>query len=119
MLARRGTVCFATRIGEGREGGERRVQEPTEPDTLALAAFADPIHAVVPVAGTDQRQAMDADREALVEPARAMLEQGGHLVGNGGLEEAVMLAGRKPRPSRKERSHRGRRGRRSSRHSGR
>ena len=36
------------------------VQEKCEPDALALAAGADAIHAVVPVAGTDQRQAVFA-----------------------------------------------------------
>ena len=73
------------------------VQKPAEPDALALATFADAVHAVVPVAGTDQRQAVDAEREALVKPARAVLEQRGDLVGNGGLEEAVVLAHREPR----------------------
>ena len=44
--------------------GERGVQEPAEPDALALAAAPDAVHAVVPVARAHQRQAVRADREA-------------------------------------------------------
>ena len=72
---RRGARRLAARLGERREGRERRVQEPAEPDALALAAVADPVHAVVPVAGADQRQAVRADGEAAVERARAVLEE--------------------------------------------
>ncbi len=73
-------------------------EQPAEPDALALAALADPVHAVVPVAGADQRQAMGAGQgEALVEAARAMLEQRRRLVGLVGLEEGVVLAGRERR----------------------
>src|ERR1035437_2729038 len=67
------------------------MQEPTEPDALALAPFADAVHAVVPITGADQRQPMAAESQALVEGAGAMLEQGGGLVGDGRMEEAVML----------------------------
>jgi hypothetical protein len=37
---------------------QRRIEEPAEPDALALALFADAVHAVVPVAGAHQRQAV-------------------------------------------------------------
>ena len=47
-----------------------------------LPAFADAIHAVVPVAGAHQRQAVRAEREAVVERARAMLEQRRRFVGD-------------------------------------
>jgi len=50
------------------------VQKPTEPDALAFAPVADAVHAVVPVAGSNQRKAVDAEREAVVKPARAVLE---------------------------------------------
>src|SRR4029079_1728638 len=60
-----GAVCFVARIGERSEGCERCMQEPTEPNTLALPAFANAIHAVIPVAGTNQWQAMDAERETV------------------------------------------------------
>ena len=42
----------------GAKSLERRVEQPAEPDALALAQFADAVHAVVPVAGADQRQAV-------------------------------------------------------------
>jgi hypothetical protein len=66
---------------------------------------------VVPVAGTDKRQAVDAER-GFVQTARAVLGQRGDFVGNGGLEEAVVLA-RSPRSSRKRATSSGRRRRRS------
>ena len=62
---------------ERREGRQRRVEEPAEPDALAFALFADAVHAVVPVARADQRQPVPAEREALIERQRAMLEQRG------------------------------------------
>src|SRR6185436_16744615 len=88
-----GAVGLAAGVGERRKGHERRVEEPTEPDALALAMFADAVHAIVPVARPDQRQPMTADCKALVESAGTMLEQRGRLVGDRRLEEAVMLAG--------------------------
>ena len=39
---------------------QRRIEEPAEPHAFALAALADPVHAVVPVAGAHQRQAVHA-----------------------------------------------------------
>ena len=38
------------------------VKKPTQPNALALPARADAVHSVVPVAATDQRQAMWSDR---------------------------------------------------------
>ena len=67
-------------LGQGGEGGEGRVQEPGEPDALARAALAHAVHAVVPVAGADQRQAVAAQGQALVQRAGAMLEQGRGLI---------------------------------------
>ena len=62
-------------MGDAGELRERRVQEPAEPDALALALASDAVHAVVPVAGAHQRQAVAADGEAAVEGARAVLEE--------------------------------------------
>ena len=74
------------------------MQEPAEPDALAPAALADPVHAVVPVAGADQRQAVRAGQSRLlVEAARAVLEERRRLVGRPRLEERVVLAGRERR----------------------
>ena len=64
--------------------------------TRFMPSFQSP----VPISGS----AVAAEREALVEPARAVLEQRGGFVGNGGLEEAVVLARREPRAF-QERNH--------------
>ena len=82
-LAQRGRMCApaarAVRValvGQRREQRDGARAEPAEPDAFALAAFADPVHAVVPVAAADQRQAVPAGQlQALVEAAGAMLEQ--------------------------------------------
>ena len=81
------------RLSERNEGGQRRVQEPAEPDAFARALFADAVHAVVPVAGSHQRKPVAAERQAGVEGERAMLEQCRRPVGDDGREEAVGLAG--------------------------
>src|SRR5690606_17382381 len=44
--------------GEGGEVAQRLAQEPAEPDAGAAAVLADAVHAVVPVAAEDQRQAV-------------------------------------------------------------
>ena len=85
-------VRVAARIGELREGVERGVQHPAKPDALALAALADTVHAVIPIAAADQRQTMAADRQAGVQRAGAMLVEAGGLVRDGRLEETVALA---------------------------
>ena len=56
-----GSARVAPRFGDRDEPGERAVQEPPQPDALALALLADAVHPVVPVAGADQRQAVGAD----------------------------------------------------------
>ena len=68
------------------------MQEPAEPDALALALGADPVHAVVPVARAEERERVDADREARIERARAVLEEGRLVVGDHRLEERLVLA---------------------------
>jgi len=69
------------------------VQEPAEPHALAFACLADPVHPVVPIAGTHQRQAVLADAEARVERERAVLEQRSAFVRDCRLEVRVVLAG--------------------------
>ncbi len=51
------------------------MQEPAQPHALAAAVFTDAVHAVVPVAGADERQAVLAHVERAFESAAAMLEQ--------------------------------------------
>ena len=68
--------CWSPRASAiGAKRSQRRVQEPAEPDALAAACDADAIHAVVPIAGAEQRQAVRADRQTRIERAHAMLEQ--------------------------------------------
>ena len=62
-------------LGDGREAQQRGVQEPAEPNAFAAPRDADPIHAVVPIAGAEQRQAVRADCKTRIERAHAMLEQ--------------------------------------------
>ncbi len=57
--------------------------------------LAHSVHPVVPVAGSNQRKTEGAGQvEALVEPARAMLEERGRLLCLGRNEERVVCVGR-------------------------
>ena len=51
------------------------MQEKSQPDAFALPVKADQIHAVVPVAGTHQRQTVLAKSQAVHDGAHAMLVQ--------------------------------------------
>src|SRR5208282_1356385 len=90
---RRSARILAANIRQRRKRHQRRVEEPSEPDALAFASLADAVHAVVPVARPEQRNTVDTDREASIERQRAMLEDGGALLGNRGLKERFSLAG--------------------------
>ena len=81
-LASRGARRVAACVGKRRERDERRVEKPAEPDAFAPAVFADAVHAVVPVAGADQRQAVAPTCQAGIEAAGAVLEQRADLVGD-------------------------------------
>ena len=70
-----GARWLFARVRERRKCRERGVQKPAEPDAFAPAVFSDAIHAVVPVARADERQAVVAACETLVERPRAMFEQ--------------------------------------------
>ena len=70
---RAGTLAAGLR--DRGEGGQDGVQEPAQPDALAPALVTHPVHAVVPVARPDERQAVGADREAPVERRRTVVEQ--------------------------------------------
>ena len=58
----RGIVAALPR--ERQEAVDDGAEEPREPHRFAAATAADAIHAVVPVAGAHQRQAVRTDREA-------------------------------------------------------
>ena len=82
----------------GANAWQRRVEEPSEPDALALACLADAIHAVVPVAGFEQRNSVDSNRKALVQSKCAMFEDGAALFGDRGLKKRFNLARVELRP---------------------
>ena len=63
----------AAPLAERGEAAEHGVEKEAEPDTLALPLSAHSIHAIVPVARADQRQAVRADDERSVDRAQAML----------------------------------------------
>ena len=89
------------------------MKEPAEPDAFAFACFADPVHAVVPVSRSNQRQAVAADRKTGIERARAVFEQRAVLFGDRRLKVRFMLAVVRERGHREtEPSRRERRGRR-------
>ena len=77
----------------GSKEAEHAVQEEAEPDTLAAPLVAHPVHAVVPVAGPDQRQPVTADREAHLDGPGAVLEQRGRLRRAFRLEVGIHLVG--------------------------
>ena len=65
----------AAQAGHGREILQHLVQEEGQPHAFTLAVLADLVHAIVPVAGTDQRQAPFAEAQAVLDGAHAMLVQ--------------------------------------------
>src|SRR5207302_5180718 len=66
--------------------------------------LADAVHAVVPIAAAEQRQTVGAEREALVEAARAVLIEGAGFVRDGRLEGVLVLCGLESRAF-QERNH--------------
>src|SRR6185437_6447059 len=94
----RGTRLLVAAIGQSRERRQGGVQKPAEPDAFASSLVADPVHAVIPVSGANQRQTVATERKTLVERACAMFEQGGLLVGHGRLKEAIGFAVVEHRP---------------------
>ena len=74
-----GEGCVAARARQLGELREHFVQEEAQPDAFALALIAHQVHAVVPVAGADQRQAVLAEAQAVPDGAHAVLVQAGRL----------------------------------------
>jgi hypothetical protein len=62
-------------LRDRREGSQDRVQEPAKPDTLAPAFVSHPVHAIVPVARSDEREPVRTDCEASIESRGTMVEQ--------------------------------------------
>src|SRR5262249_31409391 len=73
-----GIAAGTGQIGKGTQTGD---QEPADPDALALATGADAVHAVVPVAGAHQRQAVRTEAQAVLQSANAVLVQAPVLAG--------------------------------------
>src|SRR5437867_9579116 len=57
------------------EPEQRFIKKKSQPYTFALAGFSHQVHAVVPVAGTDQRQTVNAKLEAIQDGPNAVLIQ--------------------------------------------
>lgn len=93
MRSPRGGTCrFVTRLRERRKLREYKVQEPRYPDALAAALGADTIHAIVPVAGTDQQQLMRPDVHTALKGARTVFEQCCRLASSARQEKVVGFA---------------------------
>ena len=73
------------------------MQEPAQPHALAAAVFADAVHAVVPVAGADERQAVLAHVQRAFEPEAAVLEQRRGVVADCRLEKCIVTLARQRR----------------------
>src|SRR5271156_3924924 len=69
------TLALATAIRELCKLPQDGVQEPAEPYAFALAVLSHAVHAVVPVTGAHQRQAVTSHIQAAVQGARAVLEK--------------------------------------------
>ena len=85
---------LVARRGQRREGRQRGVKEPSEPDAFALALLTDAVHAIVPVPRPHQRKPVPAQREACIQRKRAMLEQRRSIFGDRRQEEIVRLVRR-------------------------
>ena len=75
-----GSVCLVpTLLTHRAEGVQNCIQEPPKPHALPSAFDADPVHAVVPVACTHQRQTMRPGSGAPLDRPQTMLIEGAHL----------------------------------------
>src|SRR5208282_3098163 len=90
---RRSARILAADIRQRRKRQQGGVKEPAEPGTLAFARLADAVHAIVPVARPEQRDSVDANRQAMVERPRAVFEDRATLLGDRGHKERFILAG--------------------------
>src|SRR5262249_43379175 len=78
-------------IGNRRKTQQRGMEEPAEPDAFAFAVLADLVHAVVPIACSDQRQAVRADCKGRIERERAVLKQARLPRADRGLKERILF----------------------------
>ena len=78
------------------------VEEKGQPDAFALAALADAVHAVVPVAAAHKRQAVRAETQAVSDGPRAVVIEAGRFRGSLRLVVIRLLVRIEEAPSRKE-----------------
>ena len=71
-------LARARQLGKLRE---HIVKKKGQPDAFAAAFFSDQVHAVIPIAGADQRQAVLAKFQAVLDRAHAMLVERGRFLG--------------------------------------
>ena len=82
-------------IGQSRHAAQRVQQQPAQPDALSLSGFADAVHAVVPVARADQRQAQGSGlHDGAGQPQGGVIPQRAALCGQVGQEERIVLTRR-------------------------
>src|SRR5437764_6338716 len=87
----RGVLRIAALFGQWDKVVQRCANKPAEPYAFALAAFADAVHAIVPVACTHERQTMGAGGRTGIERQSTMRKKACLDVGNHRLEEGVAL----------------------------
>ncbi len=75
QTAAAGEGRIAVKLGKRGERRQHLVQEEPQPDAFTLAVDADQVHAVVPVAGTHQRQAVHAESQPVQDRPHAVLVQ--------------------------------------------
>src|SRR5690606_36174354 len=93
IFPRFGMRMVASLAGDRRKAAQRAGKEPAEPDARAAAGFADAVHAVVPVAAEDERQAvLPCPQDRKIERAGAMVVERGILGRAARLEEGIVLA---------------------------
>ncbi len=72
--------CISALFGMQRESASSCDQEPGEPHAFATPFDADPIHSIVPVADSDQRQPMFTSGARATERAQTVLVHSGRLL---------------------------------------
>ena len=84
FLAAFGEGDVTVHAGNLGEPHEHFIKEKSQPDAFAFAVFAHPVHAVVPVTGADERQAMLTKRETLQNGSHTVFVQTGRFFGPAG-----------------------------------
>src|SRR5208283_4597874 len=72
-----GKSGIAVGAGQLSKLGEHVVKKKSQPDTFTASLVSHPIHAVIPVTATHQRQTVFAEFQSVLDGARAMLVKRG------------------------------------------